>query len=85
MISFLLTVVLTACFTAFTIRFLTKTGIREKVQVYGNKFFSEMFRCDFCMSFWSGVIVSVITAICFCNISLLLVPVFSTPISCKLL
>lgn len=85
MISFMIAVILTACLTAFVIRFLTKTGLREKVQVFGNGFFSEMFRCDFCMSFWSGVIVSVITAISFCNISLLLVPVFSTPISCKLL
>lgn len=47
-------------FSAFMILLITKLGIREKIQVFGPKLISKAFSCDFCLAFWTNLILSVI-------------------------
>jgi hypothetical protein len=52
--------ILLALYASFIILLITKLGWREKVQIYGPKLISDMFNCDFCISFWTCVVLSVI-------------------------
>jgi hypothetical protein len=52
--------ILLALYASFIILLITKFGWREKVQIYGPKLISDMFNCDFCISFWTCVVLSVI-------------------------
>ena len=45
---------LVAFAAAFVLLLLQKWGVIEYVQVHGNDFFSEMFQCNFCLSWWTG-------------------------------
>ena len=70
-----------ALMAAFVVVLLKKWGIAEWMQVHGNGFVSELFSCDLCMSFWASVLI------CFCmlcmteNLMVLLIPIFTTPIT----
>lgn len=70
---------------AFLLTLAKKWGIVEYVQVHGNDFFSQMFHCDFCLSFWLGVVLAVLASICTGHPQLLLVPICSTMITRALL
>lgn len=85
MLDFLLYVVVVALFSAFGLTLLRKWGAIEYVQVHGSDFFAEMFNCDFCLSWWAGVVVSIVWAIFVGDAVLLLVPFFSTKLTQKLL
>lgn len=73
--------ILIALGAAFVVLLIKKWGIAEWVQVHGNGFFSKLFSCDLCMSFWAAVVLSVLTAIFLGDLWLLSLPVFSTPIT----
>ena len=73
--------ILIALGAAFVVLLIKKWGIAEWVQVHGNGFFSKLFSCDLCMSFWAAVVLSVLTAIFFFFFLLIFLPVFSTPIT----
>lgn len=70
----------------FIILLITKWGIREKVQIYGPKLISDMFNCDFCLSFWICFVLSVIL---FTFVDrdwiVLFYPIFASPIVRKML
>lgn len=83
--AFLFSTVVVALVAAFGLTLLRKWGVVEWVQVHGNDFFNKMFRCDFCLSWWASVVLSVFFAICSGNPWLLLVPFCSTMITRKLL
>ena len=70
-----------ATVAAFLLTLLKKWGVIEYVQVHGNDFFVKMFNCGFCLSWWAGVVLSVLFAICTGNPALLLVPFCSTVIT----
>lgn len=74
-----------ATLAAFVLLLLRKQGAIEWVQVHGNKFFAEMFSCDFCLSWWTCVAISVAFALLFFEPLALIVPFFATPITRKLL
>lgn len=75
-------IILIALLSAFIIIFISKIGVREKVQVHGNKFFSGMFNCDFCISFWTCTVLSLVIAIFVeHNCIVLIYPLFATPIT----
>lgn len=78
---FVFYVVVIALLAAFIIMLLRKWGVIEWVQINGNEFFSKMFSCDFCLSWWAAVILSFIATIFTGNISLFLVPFCSTMIT----
>ena len=52
--------ILLALCASFIILLITKFGWREKVQIYGPKLISGMFNCDFCISFWTCLVLSVL-------------------------
>lgn len=83
--AFLFYTVVTALVAAFGLTLLRKWGVVEWVQVHGNKFFAKMFNCDFCLSFWAGLALSILFVFITGNPALLLVPFCSTMITRYLL
>ncbi len=81
LIKLLLIAIFIACAAAFGILFIGKVGIREAVITAAPKLISKLFECDFCLSFWTSLILAIILAISFSNMSILLTPIISTPIT----
>lgn len=52
-----------ALIAAFGVLLMKKWGIAEYFQVHGNRFFSQLFSCDLCMSFWTCLVLSVLLAV----------------------
>lgn len=77
--------VLIGSFSAWCIMLAKKWGILEWLQIHSNAFFHQLFSCDYCLSWWCGVAVSVLAAAVTRDAHLLLVPFFSTMISRRLL
>ena len=63
MVTFIIWVLVVATVAAFLLTLLKKWGVIEYVQVYGNDFFFKMFNCGFCLSWWAGVVLSVLFSI----------------------
>lgn len=67
--------------SAFVVLVLKKWGIAEWMQIHGDKYLSQLFGCDLCMSFWTALLMCV----CVCLVTdcglYMAVPVFSTPIT----
>lgn len=70
-----------ALISAFTILLITKIGLRDFVIEHGPKLISRMFDCDFCLSFWTSVLVTAGMVLVTKDLSLALVPMLSTPIT----
>jgi hypothetical protein len=83
--SLLLYATMIALWVAFLLMLAYKLGIVEWLQINGNKFFSEMAHCDFCMSWWLGLIVTMLVLGFTGDLHLLVVPFIATPIARKLL
>ena len=66
---------------AFAILLIGKLGIRDSVIIKAPKLISQLFDCDFCLSFWVSVILAVILAIFFREMSIIFIPIISTPIT----
>ena len=62
-----------------------KWGVLEWLAVHSNAFFNQMFNCDFCMSWWTAVILSVAAYFLTRDVSVLIVPFVSTTITRRLL
>ena len=78
MLSALIYIALTA---AFAILLIGKLGIRDNIIAKAPKLISQLFDCDFCLSFWTSVILAVILAIFFREMSIIFIPIISTPIT----
>ena len=74
-------VIYIALLSAFAIQLAKKLGITEWMQVHGSRIVAELFSCDFCMSWWMNVILSVILAIGFGSWWALVLPFFATMIT----
>lgn len=78
-------IVLVALLAAFVILFITKTGFREnmrnKADIKGFTLIGDMLDCDFCLSFWIIMVISVILAMTFNSLFALLIPFFAAPIT----
>lgn len=66
---------------AFVVLLMKKWGIAEWYQVHGGDFMSKLFSCDFCMSFWSAVVICAALAAVFNAPMMYFVPILSTPIT----
>ena len=66
---------------AFVILLIGKLGIRDNIITKAPKLISQLFDCDFCLSFWVSVILAVILAIFFRETNILFIPIVSTPIT----
>lgn len=67
--------------SAFVILLIGKLGIRDSIIAIAPMPVSKLFECDFCLSFWMSLILAVILAIFFREISVLFIPILSTPIT----
>lgn len=66
---------------AFVILLIGKLGIRDNIIAKAPKLISQLFDCDFCLSFWTSLILTVILAIFFREMNILFIPIISTPIT----
>lgn len=82
---FLCYVVIVALLSAFALTLLRKWGIIEWLQVHGNNLISKLANCDFCLSFWSGLIISLLFIVIVGDLELALIPFCSTMITRNLL
>lgn len=77
-------IIIVALLASFVILFLGKTNIRYTVRNYfdsiGITIIADMLDCDFCLSFWTCFIVSIIFWIFAWPISIIL-PLCSAPIT----
>lgn len=67
--------------SAFIILLIGKIGIRDGIIARAPKLISQLFDCDFCLSFWTSLILAIILAIFFGEMSIILIPIISTPIT----
>nr|DAJ06087.1 MAG TPA: Protein of unknown function (DUF1360) [Caudoviricetes sp.] len=67
--------------SAFIILLIGKIGIRDGIIARAPKLISQLFDCDFCLSFWTSLILAVILAIFFREMNILFIPIISTPIT----
>lgn len=74
-----------AAIAAFSVTLMHKWGLVEYAQVHAGQLISQMFHCDFCLSWWTCVILSILCALIFWHWALLFVPFIATPIARKLL
>lgn len=82
---FIYNIIVVALIAAFVLTLLRKWGVIEWVQIYGNDFFSKMFNCDFCLSWWMCVLICFFALIFTGNPAFLGVPFCSTMITRVLL
>lgn len=66
---------------AFAILLIGKLGVRDGIITRAPKLISQLFDCDFCLSFWTSFILAIILAIFFNEMSIILIPIISTPIT----
>lgn len=77
MLEFVLYVVLVSLAVKFLRTLMEKWGYREQWQVDAPcELIAQMLRCDFCLSFWMGLVISIILAI-FVHWWLVFIPIFS--------
>lgn len=74
-----------ASLSAFTLLLLVKWKVIEWMQVHGNDFLSKMANCDFCLSWWVNVLLSVILLAVTLDVTVLVVPFCSTMLTRKLI
>lgn len=74
-------IILTAFLAAFIILFIDKIGLRDKIIQEAPKLISELFSCDFCLSFWTAVLITVFVVSISGNSMLCFIPLFSTPLT----
>lgn len=78
-------IVIVGLMSAFFIELAYKWGIVEYAQVHGNNFIYKLFSCDFCMSFWTSLIITLVICFISGDFSNIFIPLGSTVISKKLL
>lgn len=75
-------IICTALLATFIILLLGKLGIRDYIVTKSPvKFISELFDCDFCLGFWVACLITGVIALCLGDITVMLIPFFSTPIT----
>lgn len=80
-IFYLAVLVFMTLLSAFFILLMKKWGIIEYVQIHGDRFFSEMAGCDFCLSFWVNSFVAFCLVMYFGMPELLVFGMFGCPIT----
>lgn len=73
------------CLAAFFITLAKKWGVVEHLQVMGNDLISEMAHCDFCMSWWACVVLTLVYIFFTGDTSMVWMPFIGTMVSRRLL
>lgn len=87
--NYLLTTLIISLLSAFIISLLRKLGVIERLQVHGlkvkkdsiNDLISRMANCDFCLSWWTNVIVCLVALAILQDPDILTIPFIATPIT----
>lgn len=74
-------VIMVALIAAFGVLLMKKWGIAEYFQVHGNRFFSQLFSCDLCMSFWTCLVLSVLLAVVTSEPRMIVLAIPATPLT----
>lgn len=74
-------IIMVALMAAFAVLLMKKWGIAEYFQVHGNKFFSQLFSCDLCMSFWVCLVLSLALVIVYSDPWLIIIAIPATPVT----
>ena len=74
-------ILIVACVAAFGILLAKKVGIVEWLQVNGNDITPELASCDFCMSFWAGIVLWAFLAVYYHDVTMLTYAVVSCPLT----
>lgn len=84
-IEFVCWVAFVAIASSFLLGLAKKWHLLEWLQIHApNDFFNEMFSCKFCMSWWTGVIISLTLCIVAGEWWLVFIPLCSTTITREL-
>lgn len=78
-------ILLLSLLSSFAILLITKIGLRERAQIYAPRLLSEMFGCDFCLSFWTCAVFSILFFIFEGDWIILAYPFFATPLTRRLI
>lgn len=74
-------IVFVALLAAFIVLLVKKWGLAEWMQVHGDKFMSQLFSCDLCMSFWAAMLLSAFLAGYTDDVLMFVIPFFTTPVT----
>ena len=74
-------IVLVALAAAFVVLLVKKWGWAEWMQIHGDKYLSQLFRCELCMSFWAAMIICIALACWYDDSGMVFLPLFTTPLS----
>lgn len=77
--------VIVALLAAYIIMLGYKLGFIEYMQVNGNRWLSEMAHCDFCLSWWVCLFLSVVVSLNYTEWNMIAVPFLATPLTRKML
>ena len=74
-------VIMVALASAFVVLLMKKWGVTEWMQVHGDRISSELFSCDFCLSFWTSLLFVFVIVAVTDDTSYMTIPLVSTPIA----
>lgn len=79
---FLQSLVFSASLAAFVILFISKIGLRDNIIMKSPvKLISQLFECDFCLSFWANVCISILICIAMKDPKYIVIPFFAAPLT----
>lgn len=70
---------------AFGIMLISKLGLREKLIESAPRLISELFSCDFCLSWWTCVLLSLVASIATGLWIIMCAAVLATPLTRRLI
>lgn len=85
MTSFIGVVLCVAGLAAFIIMFITKVGLRDYFVANASKLVSQMFSCDFCLCWWTCLVLSIVAAVLTQTWVGVLAALVATPIARRLI
>lgn len=85
LVDYIFILIITASLASFVVCLADKWGVVEWVQIHGNDFFSKMFNCQFCLSWWANVVICILCAIILRDAWVILFPFVNTNITKHLL
>ena len=85
LVSFALVTLGIALFAAFGIMLISKLGLRDMIIADAPKLLSMLFECDFCLSWWTCLALSILAILFSGNLLLLVSAVLATPLTRRLI
>lgn len=73
--------VVIGCVAAFFITLAKKWGIVEQMQVRGNDLIAEMAGCDFCLSWWTCCVLTLVYVLATGEVDMVYMPFIGTMVS----